>query len=83
MLVEKTEGDAALRVNSGEHGEGLKAYVRVYLGFAGAAGSALRKKCRMHMHPNLVRHEHEIAGANRNEHSKHTAMSVNSALPSG
>ena len=29
VLVEKTEGDAALRVNSGETGEGLKAYMRL------------------------------------------------------
>ena len=30
ILVEKTEGDAALRVNSGNPGEGLQAYMRVY-----------------------------------------------------
>ena len=29
VLVEKTEGDAALRVNSGEPGQGIQAYVRV------------------------------------------------------
>ena len=35
ILVEKTEGEAALRVNSGEPGEGIQAYVRVYLGQQG------------------------------------------------
>ena len=38
VLVEKTEGDAALRVNSGTPGQGLQAYMRVYLWFAGTTG---------------------------------------------
>ena len=38
LLVEKTEGDAALRVNSGTPGQGLQAYMRVYLWFAGTTG---------------------------------------------
>ena len=40
VLVEKTEGDAALRVNSGEPGDGIRAYMRVYLWFAGTTGLA-------------------------------------------
>ena len=44
VLVEKTEGDAALRVNSGEPGDGIKAYMRVYLWFAGTTGLALTEK---------------------------------------
>ena len=63
VLVEKTEGDAALRVNSGEPGEGLQAYMRVYLWFAGTTGLALTEKTRMLMHPTPVKHEHEIADA--------------------
>ena len=47
VLVEKTEGDAALRVSSGEPGEGLRAYMRVYLWFAGTTGLALTEKTRM------------------------------------
>ena len=31
LLVEKIEGDAALRVNSGTPGQGLQAYMRIYL----------------------------------------------------
>ena len=34
LMVEKTEGDAALRVSSGQPGQGLQAYMRVYLWFA-------------------------------------------------
>ena len=63
VLVEKTEGDAALRVNSGEPGKGLAAYMRVYLWFAGTTGLALTEKTRMLMHPNPVKHEYEIADA--------------------
>ena len=45
-MIEKTEGDAALRVNSGEPGKGLQAYMRVYLWFAGTTGMALTEKSR-------------------------------------
>ena len=40
VLVEETEGEAALRVNSGEPGEGIQAYMRVYLWFSGTSGQA-------------------------------------------
>ena len=63
VLVEKTEGDAALRVNSGEPAQGLQAYMRVYLWFSGTTGMALSEKTRMLMHPNPVKHEWEIADA--------------------
>ena len=63
VLVEKTDGDAALRVNSGEPGEGLEAYMRVYLWFAGTTGLALTENTRMLMHPTPVKHEYEIADA--------------------
>ena len=63
VLVEKTEGDAALRVNSGEPGQGIQAYMRVYLWFAGTTGLALTEKTRVLMHPNPVKHESEIADA--------------------
>ena len=63
VLVEKTEGDAALRVNSGEPGQGMKAYMRVYLWFAGTTSLALTEKTRTLMHPTPVKHEYEIADA--------------------
>ena len=70
VLVEKTEGDAALRVNSGEPGQGMEAYMRVYLWFAGTTGLALTEKTRVLMHPTPVKHEHEIADALENGPSK-------------
>ena len=63
VLVEKTEGDAALRVNSGEPGEGLAAYMRIYLWFAGTTGLALSLKTQAIMNPTPVKHESEIADA--------------------
>ena len=63
MLVEKAEGDAALRVNSGDPGDGLAAYMRVYLWFAGTTGLALTEKTRMLMHPKSPKHEHEVVDA--------------------
>ena len=41
VLVEKTEGEAALRVQSGSPGDGMEAYQKVYLWFAGTTGLAL------------------------------------------
>ena len=61
VLVDKTEGEAALRVNSGEPGEGVQAYMRVYLWFAGTTGLALTEKTRLIMHPTPAKHDHEIA----------------------
>ena len=44
VLVEETEGDANIRVSSGESGDGLRAYMRLYLWFAGTMGVALTEK---------------------------------------
>ena len=44
VLVEKTEGEAALRVMSGAPGNGVTAYMKVYLWFAGTTGLALQEK---------------------------------------
>ena len=63
VLVEKTAGDAALRVNSGEPGEGMQAYQRLYLWFAGTTGLALTEKTRALIHPIAAKHEGEIADA--------------------
>ena len=62
-MVEKTEGDAALRVSSGQPGQGLQAYMRVYLWFAGTTGLALTEKTRTLMHPTPPKHEYDIADA--------------------
>ena len=48
VLIEKTKGEAALRVQSGNPGEGLQAYMKVYLWFAGTTGLALSEKmCKL------------------------------------
>ena len=60
-MVENTEGDAAPRVKSEMQAEGLQAYMRVYMWFAGKTGLVLTEKTRMIMHPTPPKHEHEIA----------------------
>merc|ERR1711873_360431 len=44
-------------------GQGIEAYTRVYLWFAGTTGVAFTEKTRVLMHPTPVKHEHEIADA--------------------
>merc|ERR1711895_354623 len=44
-------------------GEGIQAYMRVYLWFAGTTGLALTEKTRMLMHPTPPKSEYEIADA--------------------
>ena len=61
VLVEKSEGEAAVRVNSGELGQGLAAYQKIYLWFAGTTGLALSQRMTNLMNP--PKHEHEIAEA--------------------
>ena len=51
VLVERTEGEAAFRVNSTETGEGTEAYQKIYSWFAGTTGLALSERTRMLMHP--------------------------------
>ena len=63
VLVEKTEGEAALRVNSTEPGEGIMAYQKIYLWFAGTTGLALSERTRMLMHPEAPKREEDIAEA--------------------
>ena len=63
VLVEKSEGEAALRVNSGKPGSGLEAYQRIYLWFAGTSGLAITERTKHIMHPNPPKHESEIADA--------------------
>ena len=63
VLVEKSEGETALRVNSGEPGSGLEAYQRIYLWFAGMTGLAITERTRNIMHPSPPKHESDIADA--------------------
>ena len=63
VLQMKTEGDAVVRVQSGEPGEGIQAYMRIYVWFAGTTGLALSAKSAVLMNPTPVKHEYEIADA--------------------
>ena len=61
VLVEKTDGDAALRVQSGKQGQGVNAYMRLYLWFSGTTGLALSEKVAQLMNPKFSMIEHELA----------------------
>ena len=63
LLVDKTESEAALRVNSGEPGHGMDAYMRLYVWFSGTTGLALTEMTRALMHPSSPKYDHEIADA--------------------
>ena len=61
VMVEKTEGEAALKVKICEPGDGFGAYMRVYLWYAGTTGMALSEKMSACMTPKVPTHEHELA----------------------
>ena len=63
VLVEKTEGEAALRGLSDTLGDGIAAYQKVYLWFTGTTGLALQEKMMCLMRPVQSKNEHEIADA--------------------
>ena len=44
VLVETSEGEAALQVNSGEPGQGLMTYQKIYLWIAGTTGLAMSQR---------------------------------------
>ena len=63
VLQWKTEGDAELRVSSINPGQGIEAYMRLYLWFAGTTGLALSEVMRLCMHPISPKFDYEIADA--------------------
>jgi hypothetical protein len=63
VLVDKTEGEAMIRVKSVEEGQGLLAYQRMYKWFSGTTGLALTERTKMVMSPVQPRREDEIADA--------------------
>ena len=60
-LVEKCEGEAAIKVNAAEKGSGLQAYQSVYLWFAGTTGMALSMRTEWVMHPPIAKNSQELA----------------------
>ena len=61
VLVEKTQGEALNRVRSGIQGQGVRAYMRVYLWFSCTTGQALAEKMCLLMAPKVTLLEHELA----------------------
>ena len=58
--MDKTEGEAALRVDSIEPGEGVEAYQMIYLWFAGTTGLARSERTRMLMNLDAPKHEEHM-----------------------
>ncbi len=63
ILIEKTEGEAMIRVNAAKEGMGLHAYQRLYCWFAGATGLALQERMRAVMGPASVRKDEDLSDA--------------------
>ena len=60
-LVEKTEGEAAVKVNAADKGNGIHAYQTLYLWFAGTTGLALSKRTEWVMSPPMAKNPQELA----------------------
>ena len=63
VLMDKTEGEAWLRVKSVISGNGLEAFVKVYKWFTGTSGQGLSERARSIMAPTPPKSEGEIAEA--------------------
>ena len=63
LLMDKTEGEAALRVRGCNPGQGIKAYMVVYKWFMGTSGQAVTDRMKRLMSPATPKAESEIADA--------------------
>ena len=61
VLMDRTEGDAWLRVKSVSSGNGLAAFVKVYKWFTGTSGQGLSERARTIMAPNPPKHEGDLS----------------------
>ena len=61
VLMDKTEGDAWLRVRSVDSGNGLEAFVKVYKWCTGTSGQGLSERARIIMSPTPPKSEGDIA----------------------
>ena len=61
VLMDKTEGDAWLRVKAVKSGRGLEAFVRIYKWFAGTSGMGLSERARVIMAPTAPKSEGDMA----------------------
>ena len=60
ILVEKTEGESAIKVKSVDTGSGLMAYHRIYWWFVKTSGIALQDRSRKVMYPEPVTREEKM-----------------------
>ena len=63
VLMDKTEGEAWLRVKSVVSGNGQEAFVKLYKWFTGTSGQGLSERARAIMAPTPPKSEGEIAEA--------------------
>ena len=63
VLMDKTEGEAALRVRGCNPGQGVKAYMVVYKWFMGVSGQAVTDRMKRLMSPSTPKSEAEVADA--------------------
>ena len=61
VLVDKTDGEAALRIRACKPGEGTRAYMLIYKWFTGASGQAMTERVRKLMSPGTPKSEDLIA----------------------
>ena len=63
LLMDRTEGEAPLRVRGCKPGMGCKAYMTVYKWFMGVSGQAVTARMKKLMSPATPRTEAEVADA--------------------
>ena len=63
LLVDKTEGEAMVRLRGCPHGDGVSAYMAIYKWFTGASEQATAERIRKMMSPSTPKGEQDIADA--------------------
>ena len=63
LLVDKTEGEAMVRLQGCSHGDGVSAYMTIYKWFTGASEQAVAERIRKLMSPPTPKKEQDVADA--------------------
>ena len=63
VLMDKTEGDAWLRVKTVTSGNGLAAFVKIYKWFTGTSGQGMSERARTIMAPSPSKSEGDMSEA--------------------
>ena len=61
ILMDRLSGEAHTKVASVPPGQGISAYVKVYLWYSGTSGMALQERASMVMHPKVPKSDEEIS----------------------